>query len=90
MVKIAKSLLQKQILNPIGTCVLIFDQNSKSKKKKKRSQAAKEKKKTFRFTRVLALVYIKNIQLLINVTIIAENKLTKLIADKHLYFSRVQ
>lgn len=62
----------------------------KVKKKKKRSQAAKEKKKTFRFTRVLALVYIKNIQLLINVTIIAENKLTKLIADKHLYFSRVQ
>lgn len=89
MVKIAKSLLQKQILNPIGTCVLIFDQNSKSLKKKK-SQAAKGKKKTFRFTRVLALVYIKNIQLLINVTIIAENNLTKIIADKHLYFSRVQ
>lgn len=89
MVKIAKSLLQKQILNPIGTCVLIFDQNSKSLKKKK-SQAAKGKKKTFRFTRVLALVYIKNIQLLINVTIIAGNDLTKIIADKHLYFSRVQ
>lgn len=46
------------------------------KVKKKKSQAAKGKKKTFRFTRVLALVYIKNIQLLINVTIIAENKLT--------------
>lgn len=60
------------------------------KVKKKKSQAAKGKKKTFRFTRVLALVYIKKIQLLINVTIIAENKLTKLIADKHLYFSRVQ
>lgn len=62
----------------------------KIQKVKKKSQAAKGKKKTFRFTRVLALVYIKNIQLLINVTIIAENKLTKLIADKHLYFSRVQ
>lgn len=46
MVKIAKSLLQKQILNPIGTCVLIFDQNSKSKKKKEKEvKLQREKRK---------------------------------------------